>query len=51
VLVRVGDAQVLIGIGRRRIVPLTPLRPDRIAAAAARRLSPTDLRDLMKRQP
>ena len=52
VLVRVGDVQVLIGIGAGGIVPLTPLgtpialQPGAPVPAFAERL-----RDLMKRQP
>jgi flagellar biogenesis protein FliO len=41
-LVRVGDAQVLVGIGAGGIVPLTPLaNPNRCNPARARRHLPS----------
>jgi len=52
VLVRVGDAQVLIGIGAGGIVPLTPLStPIAVQQTAAAPAFADRLRDLMKRQP
>jgi flagellar protein FliO/FliZ len=52
VLVRVGDAQVLIGIGAGGIVPLTPLStPIAVQQAAASPAFADRLREMMKRQP
>ena len=49
-LVRVGEAQVLVGIGAGGIVPLTPLAtPILITGAAAAPAFADRLRDLMKR--
>jgi flagellar protein FliO/FliZ len=52
VLVRVGDAQVLLGVGAGGIVSLTPLStPIAVKSLAAAPAFAERLRDLMKRQP
>jgi flagellar protein FliO/FliZ len=49
-LVRVGDAQVLVGIGAGGIVPLTPLaNPISLRAAAPNSPFAERLREMMKR--
>jgi flagellar protein FliO/FliZ len=51
-LVRVGDAQVLIGVSAGGIVPLTPLSaPIAVKSIAAAPAFAERLRELMKRQP
>jgi flagellar protein FliO/FliZ len=50
VLIRVGEAQVLVGIGASGMVPLTPLAaPIVLKGAAAPPVFAKTLRDLMKR--
>ena len=50
VLVRVGEAQVLLGIGANGIVPLTPLNnPIALKAASPAPAFAERLRDMMKR--
>ena len=51
VLARVGDVQVLIGVGASGIVPLTPLStPIAVKSLASTPAFAERLRDLMKRQ-
>jgi hypothetical protein len=50
VLVRVGESQVLVGIGAGGLVPLTPLTaPIMLKAAAPAPAFADRMRDLMKR--
>jgi flagellar protein FliO/FliZ len=50
VLVRVGESQVLLGIGAQGMVPLTPLTPPVVLKGSTPAPAFTDrLRDLMKR--
>jgi flagellar protein FliO/FliZ len=49
VLVRIGETQVLVGIGAGGIVPLTPLATPIVLKAAAVPAFAERLRDLMKR--
>jgi flagellar protein FliO/FliZ len=52
VLARIGDAQVLFGVGAGGIVALTPLStPITVKSIAAAPAFAERLRDLMKRQP
>jgi flagellar protein FliO/FliZ len=50
VLIRVGESQVLVGVGAAGLVPLTPLTvPITLKAAAAAPAFADRMRDLMKR--